>query len=202
MTTAIAKLDAHIAELRTKVFTLECAQQTCVLQKIDDIKDTLMEDTTELVSSLLQPLTMKINMFDTVLQNLIKEQKKMARDIETLKFEDHKKMCRDIVNLQQTISIMQRKRRQVDVNQHQSISAQENVQLVQLRNLRETPVAAADAVDIAARQVSNATGYNVMNVEKEAMDTRMNDIVESLDILNHMHRNLRAELAELNLVHA
>jgi hypothetical protein len=202
MTTAIAKLDAHIAELRTKVFTLECAQQTCVLQKIDDIKDTLMEDTTELVSSLLQPLTMKINMFDTVLQNLIKEQKKMARDIETLKFEDHKKMCRDIVNLQQTISIMQRKRRQVDLNQHQPISAQENVQLVQLRNLRETPVAAADAVDIAARQVSNATGYNVMNVEKEAMDTRMNDIVESLDILNHMHRNLRAELAEMNLVHA
>jgi hypothetical protein len=108
----------------------------------------------------------------------------------------------DIVNLQQTISIMQRKRRQVDLNQHQPISAQENVQLVQLRNLRETPVAAADAVDMQRVRYRTQRVQYRDEWEKEAMDTRMNDIVESLDILNHMHRNLRAELAEMNLVHA
>jgi hypothetical protein len=113
-----------------------------------------MEDT-ELVS--LYSRSVKINMFDTVLQNLIKEQRRWQR-YRDVGLKITKKCAGDIVNLQQTISIMQRKRRQVDESTSTYFGSK-NVQLVQLR-IFETPcLAAADAVDIAARQVSRTAKF-------------------------------------------
>lgn len=196
MTTALANHDAHIAELRARVFTLECAQQTCVLQKLDMIEQSMTDTMTKRINEMMKPMLTKVNLFDTLLQDLVKQNKNLKRDVETLEFEDHKKMCRNIVDLQQTISIMKRKRAQSEsVQQHRPVTSKENLALIQLRSLQNAPDASMDAVEAH----SNDTEEDDKTV---SVDAKIKDLAESFDILNVMHRNLRAELAEMNLVHA
>jgi predicted phosphohydrolase len=196
MTTALANHEEHIAELRARVFTLECAQQTCVLQKIDLIEESMTDTLTKRIDEIMKPVLMKVNLFDKVLQDLVGQNKILKRDVETLKFEDHKKMCRNIVDLQQTMSIMKRKRAQSELlQQHRPVTSKENLALIQLRSLQNAPDASVDAVASHSNDVEK-------DDKAASVDAKIQDLVESLDILNVMHRNLRAELAEMNLVHA
>jgi hypothetical protein len=58
MTTALANHEEHIAE--TRVFTLECAQQTCVLQKIDLIEESMTDTLTKRIDEIMKPVMKSI----------------------------------------------------------------------------------------------------------------------------------------------
>jgi hypothetical protein len=94
----------------------------------------------------------------------------MCRDIETLKFEDHKKMCRDIIEF---TTDNQHHAAQATTGRPESTSTyfgSKNVQLVQLRNLRDTCRSRGCCGYSSASGIRTQQNFNVMNVEKEAMD--------------------------------
>lgn len=180
LTQSIGKHDEYIADLMLRMTALESRQETTISEHVDDVKAAVVEQMSDDTERSFKALTGRLNVFDTILRDVIKVQRDLVRDVSALRTADHQvQMSRDIVDLQQMVTILKRKRLQgTVVPSHPVRIPTNNVPLVDFKN-----GAVGDRSD--AFVVS-----------------RITELEQSFEVLSLMHGNLRSELARMNLVDA
>ena len=178
---SIGKHDAYIADLMLRVTAMEVRQETSDSEKIDELKSAVAKQVAMDANKSLKALTGRLNVFDAVLSDAIKVQRDLVRDVKALQAADHQvQMSRDIVDLQQMIAILKRNRARGTFppsTNRPSRLPNDNVSLIDFKNA--SPGDKDDSLIVAAR---------------------VSELEKSFEVLNLMHRNLRTELAHMNLV--
>ena len=178
LATNIGKHDTHIADLLIRVNALESDQQKHVLEKIENVRCLLRDDLCTSNTEFQHTFRKNLKLIETVLQSIQLNQNKLMMDVTALKaVENHEEMKREILDLKQMVGILKRTRKQAELRSTAlSVpSVEENAAIVHLRSANQGDM-------------------------ESPLKTRVKELEGKIEILNLMHRNLRSELANMNLV--